>query len=162
MFSHKIKWTIDREKSEICFKEKYVLLSFENPSVLHCNEKLLQNHSGDKSGSYVGEKEYSKKISYNLVVFEEKRSKQFWKKNTFSAMLILKDYNINLPLTLYKASHNIDSNGVASARFFVHGEINKDELGIETLLLEDNEPIMLSCVLLYGGEITLVQDYTTI
>jgi hypothetical protein len=161
MFSHKIKWTIDSEKSEIIFKEKRVLLWFGSPSRSYCGKEPQRFPDDEYSFSYVGTKEHSKKLNYNLVVFEQKSFKQFWKKNTFAGLLILNDYNVNISLTLYKTHHSIDSMGAASAKFCVHGEIDKRAMGIESLLLDEDESILLDCVLLYEGEITLVQDYST-
>lgn len=161
MFSHKIKWTIDIEKSEIIFKEKCVLLSLGRPSCYYCGKEPQRYADDEYRFSYVGNKEYTQKLNYNLVVFEQKTFKQFWKKNTFAGLLILNDYNVNIPLILYKIHHSIDSMGAASAKFFVHGEIDKRVMGIESLLLDNDESILLDCVLLYEGEITLVQDYST-
>jgi hypothetical protein len=96
------------------------------------------------------------------VVFEEKDSKQFWKKNTFPGLLVLNDYNLNVLITLYKKEHRFDNKGTASATYFVKGGLNKNELDLTSEELEGNEAMILNSVLLFEGEIKLVQDEETI
>ncbi|MEO8855111.1 MAG: hypothetical protein ABI359_15110 [Ginsengibacter sp.] len=179
MFSPtKIKWTIDAEKSEIIFKEKCLVLagckdikqniykenSLEN---IHCYqffdkitsyEKTQEFNNGGENILYVKAKEYLKKINYNLVVFEEKNSLQFWKRNTFSGLLILNDYSLNILITLYKNGHDFNNNGAASATYFVKGELDKNQIDLDSEELEENEMMILNSVLLFEGEIKLVQD----
>jgi hypothetical protein len=184
MFSHtKIKWTIDSEKSEIFFKERCLVLSGwknfkqnirkENSmNDIYCYpfffnkttgcEKTQEFESREESEMEVRAIEYHKKINYNLVVFEEKDSKQFWKKNTFPGLLVLNDYNLNVLITLYKKEHRFDNKGTASATYFVKGGLNKNELDLTSEELEGNEAMILNSVLLFEGEIKLVQDEETI
>lgn len=184
MFSHtKIKWTIDSEKSEIFFKERCLVLSgckdlkqdirkensmddiycypFFFNKVTEC-EKTQTFENREESEMKIRAIEYHKKINYNLVVFEEKNSQQFWKKNTFPGLLILNDYNLNVLITLYKKEHVFDNNGTASATYFVKGELNKNDLDLESEELEGKETMILNGVLLFEGEIKLVQDEASV
>lgn len=180
MFSHtKIKWTIDPEKSEIFFKEKCLVLSgckdlkqnihkensmedifcypyFFN-KITVCEKTQEFNNRGE-SEMNVKAIEYLKKINYNLVVFEEKNTQQFWKRNTFAGLLILNDYNLNVLITLYKKRHDFNTNGAVSATYFVKGELNKNELDLDSEELEGDETLVLNSTILFEGEIKLVQD----
>jgi len=184
MFSNtKIKWTIDAEKSEIFFKEKCLVLSgcrdinqnikqensSENiplyPNFFHKisgSEKANQSNSSEENKMYVKTMESIKKINYNLVVFEEKSTIQFWKRNTYSGLLILNDYNLNVIITLHKKGHDFDINGAASATYFVKGELDKNEIEPYSEELQENETMILNAALQFEGEIKLVQDKESI
>lgn len=166
MFSHtKIKWTIDSEKSEIFFKERCIVLSgckdlklniqkensiddiycypFFFNKITGC-EKTQEFENREESEMKLRAIEYHKKINYNLVLFEEKNSKEFWKRNTFAGLLILNDSDLNVLITLHKKRHDFDSNGAASATYFVKGELNKNELYLDSEKEEENGTTVLT------------------
>lgn len=154
MVSHsKTKWTIDNENSEIIFKEKYHFLADCNKA----NGAWELNSSGE-SMMYVQSGEVQKKVNYNLVVFEEKRAGEFWKRKTFTGLLILNDHNLNVLITLNKKRHDFNINGEASATYSVKGKLNKFHSGVNSTELQAKENVMLKSVIIFEGEIKLVQD----
>ena len=178
----KIRWTIDAEKSEIFFKQRRVVLSGchrlkhsihnENSidditcrnqvfdKIQECNNNQESIDNGENI-MYVTTNELCKKINYNLVVFEEKNCKQFWKRNSFKGLLIFNDHNKNVLLTLHKKGHSFDKNNSASATYIVKGELNKIDLDIDLYGSGESEAIVLNSVILFEGEIILVESEQT-
>ena len=111
-FNTKIKWTINAEDSEIVFSMKYLLLTsgdgFDN--------KIIDDDT--HNAMYLTTKELATIIDYNLIIFEEKDSTQFWKRETFSGLLQFKNSGRNMLITLQHIANSFDACGRAAATYW--------------------------------------------
>ena len=94
LFNTKIKWTIDAKCSEILFRVKYLLFT----GVSEMSERIIYPDVS-RNEMYITTREIPAAIDYNLVIFEEKNSKQFWKRTMFSGLLIFKTSGQNVLIT---------------------------------------------------------------
>jgi hypothetical protein len=180
MFFHtKIKWTIDAENSEIFFTVRYLSLGCANKGINKMNnttnadefninkylsnpifhKQMYEDNGGDKrSLLYVKAEEFSKTINYNLVIFEDKNPKQFWKRKTFGGLLILKNTGKHVLITLQHTASDFDNCGRAAATYFVKGKLKKDDFDQDMSEIEGIGRIILDSELFFEGKIRLIQE----
>lgn len=175
MFSHtKIKWTIDEEYSRIFFKERCLMLSnidnitgemdnlsFQDEQYSNTieDENMDKNNVADKRNRlYVNIEEFAKNINYNLIIFEEKNSGDFWKRRTFGGLLISPNTGKNMFITLHRTGYSFNKSGYALATFSVKGKLNKNDFDPDTNNITQNETIILTSELLFDGEIRLLEE----
>ncbi len=150
-FNTRIKWTIDSERSEIFFRIQYLLLA----GVKDIPEKIT--YPGIcRSEMWVRTEEIPASIDYNLVIFEEKNSKQFWKRETFSALLIFKHSGQNVLITLQHIANTFDESGKAAATYFVKGKLGHVDFEPDINRIDDG-CVILNSELLFEGSIQLIQ-----
>ena len=179
MFSHtKIKWTIDADNSGIFFRERCLVLSTVNnvpdkmnnelsPDELRMNEsfangledeEINQDEGTDNQSTlYVKVEELAMNINYNLIIFEEKNAGDFWKRKTFSGLLIFEKTDKNVLITLHRTGHSFNKCGHAAATYLVTGKLNKNDLDQDRNHTDDSEMMILDSQLLFEGEVRLVQ-----
>ena len=179
MFSHtKIKWTIDAELSGIFFKERCLVLTKTDvvpdemnnelsPEELRINEcfsntmedeEIYQEKGTDNQRTLcVKMEELAKNINYNLIIFEEKNSGDFWKRKTFSGLLIFENTGKNVLINLHRTGHSFNKCGHASATYSVTGKLNKNDFDPDRNDTDNTEMIILDSQLLFEGEVRLVQ-----
>ncbi len=175
-FNTRIKWTIDAGNSEISFGIKYVVLSGMNDiigktnsgpcidefntAMLFSNEfpEKLYNGSNTRREPYVTVEEWPVTVNYNLVIFEDKNPKQFWKRETFSGLLIFKNTGKNRLITLRYISNTFDNCGRAAATYSVKGKLNKNDFELDLSNIENEGKIVLDSELLFEGTVRLVQE----
>ena len=151
-FNTKIKWTIDAEHSEIFFRKQYLRLTGVNDiseNMVYDNVLL--------SGLWLQTEEVPAYVDYDLVIFEEKNPKHFWKRETFSGLLILKKSRENVLITLQRMANILDESGRAAATYSVKGKLNRNDFdaGIKRA---DNDCVILNSELLFEGIIQLIQQ----
>jgi len=151
-FNTKIKWTIDSERSEIFFRIQYVLLSGVNDIA-----ENIAHYNISQSETCVRTEEVPVSIDYNLVIFEEKNPKHFWKRETFSGLLIFKTSGENVLITLKHIANNFDECGRAAATYSLKGKLHHDDFdpGITQI---DTGCIILNSELLFEGSVQLIQN----
>lgn len=179
MFSHtKIKWTIDAELSGIFFKERCLVLTKTDvvpdemnnelsPEELRINEcfsntmedeEIYQEKGTDNQRTLcVKMEELAKNINYNLIIFEEKNSGDFWKRKTFRGLLIFENTGKNVLINLNRTGHSLNKSGHASATYSVTGKLNKNDFDPDRNDTDNTEMIILDSQLLFEGEVRLVQ-----
>ncbi len=141
-FNTKIKWTIDADNSEILFRIKYVALTGMN----------------DTAGKlHVTKEECTATVDYNLVIFQDKNPKQFWKRKTLSGLLILTSTGRNKLITLRRILNTFDNCGRAAAHYSASGRMKNDfdpDLGS----IENEGKTVLNSELIFDGTIRLLQE----
>jgi|SRR6185437_5796498 len=179
MFSHtKIKWTIDADNSAIFFRERCLVLfpvnnvqdkmnNELNPDELkkkECfsngleDEEIHQDDGTDNQSTlYVKVEELAMNINYNLIIFEEKNAEDFWKRKTFSGLLLFEKTDKNVLIMLHRTGHFFNKCGRAAAIYSVTGKLNENDFGQDRNHIDDSEMMILDSQLLFEGEVRLVQ-----
>jgi hypothetical protein len=176
-FNTRIKWTIDLGRSEIFFRIKYIALTGLNDiidninSKPHCNEFNTGEFFSNElfpGASYNGYRtrrepciiveEFPPTVNYDLVIFEDKNHKQFWKRRTFSGLLIFKNTGKITLITLQHITNTFDNCGRVAATYSVMGEVNKKDFDLGRGSIETEGEIVLDSELLFEGTIRLVQE----
>lgn len=150
-FNTKIKWTIDAERSEIFFRTQYLLLTG-----LKDIAENTEHDNISQNGISLRTEEFTASLDYNLVIFEEKNSKHFWKRETFSGLLIFKNSGENVLITLRHVANNFNEHGKASATYSVKGKLARNDYDPYFNCLDDDH-IILNTDLLFEGRIQLIQ-----
>lgn len=105
----------------------------------------------------VTNREVPASVDYNLVIFEEKNPKHFWKRETFSGLLILKNSGENVLITLQHMANIFDESGRAAATYSVKGRLNRNDFDPGIKRAEHN-CIILNSELLFEGSVQLIQQ----
>ncbi|MEO7045384.1 MAG: hypothetical protein ABI091_08785 [Ferruginibacter sp.] len=180
MFSPaKIKWTIDPEHSEILFRERSLVLSGINDVSDKVNNELINdvwnindsfsntleeanNHeecaAGKQSALHINIEELPKNINYNLIIFDEKDTIDFWNRKSFTGLLVSKNTGKNVLITLHYSAHSFNSRGHAAATYFAKGKLNKNDFDPDRNGIDESEIVILNSELLFEGEVRLVQN----
>ncbi len=180
MFSPaKIKWTIDPENSQIFFRERSLVLSgitdvsdkVNNESindVWNINEGFsntledANNYedcaAGKRSALRINVEELPKNINYNLIVFDEKNTIEFWHRESFTGLLMSKNTGKNALITIHYATHSFNNSGHAAATYFVKGKLNKNDFDPDRNDIDESELVILNSELLFEGTVRLVQS----
>lgn len=123
------------------------------------DENIYDDNGTNNQGAlYVNIEELAKNINYNLIIFEEKNSCDFWKRKTFSGLLVFQNSGKNVLITLHRTGYSVNTFGHASATFSVKGKLNKNDFDPGTNDITGNEIIILNSELLFAGEIRLLQE----
>lgn len=115
------------------------------------------NGTDNNSALYIKVEELARNINYNLIIFEEKNAGDFWKRKTFSGLLIYGKTDKNVLITLHRTGHSFNKCGRAAATYLVTGKLNKNDFGQDRNQTDDTEMMILDSQLLFEGEVRLVQ-----
>ena len=178
MFSNtRINWTIDPQFSEIFFRMRYFSLEESDHLNNPCNpcdkhdatfndffETLTQNYFSDpdvkhtRSELYLRTIEIPVSIDYNVIIFDDKNPNEFWKRKTFSGLLVFTNIGKKRLITLQHFTYAFDNCGRAAAIHSVKGKLNKEDFDLATDEASISNEILLKSELLFEGCVRLIQE----